>query len=181
MIVAADKEKNADKRDEDAAAKRRQLAITFFPMFIATLSLITSVYNGYLNNKFVVMIQGGLSRSEYMRTCRDAIDAYFQVKYRTGVVTRAAASDSNAAAANARDMIEAGNAVAKFGALATYLANLRDESVRERYTHLYWKLERYAALAASPDKTERDKLIGEADAIFYDLNNDCVATAQRQH
>lgn len=180
MTMTDDASKNAATRNDDAAARRRQLAITFFPMFIATLSLITSVYNGYLNNKFVVMIQGGLSRSEYMRTCRDAIDAYFQVKYRSGVVTRAAVSDPNASAANGRDMVEAGNAVARFGALATYLANLRDESIRERYTHLYWKLERYAALAPSKDKTERDKLIGEADAIFYDLNNDCVAAAKRQ-
>lgn len=161
---------------------RRQIMITFFPMFIAALSLLTSVYNGYLNNKFVVMIQGGLSRSEYMRTCRDTIDAYFQVKYRAGVVTRAAAAnDPTAGAPTSRDMVEAGNAVAKFGALATYLANLRDEAIRERYTHLYWKLERYVALSATPEKAERDKLLGEADAIFYDLNNDCVATAQRQH
>ena len=28
-------------------------AVVIFPMFIATLSLATSIYNGYLNNKFV--------------------------------------------------------------------------------------------------------------------------------
>lgn len=171
-----------DGGESEKSKARRQLVITFFPMFIAVLSLLTSVYNGYLNNKFVVMIQGGLSRSEYMRTCRDAIDAYFQVKYRAGVVSRAATGDPNAAAPGSRDMIEAGNAVAKFGALATYLANLRDEDVRVKYTHLYWKLEKFAALAGDANaKAERDKLIGEADAIFYELNNDCVATAKRQN
>ena len=30
--------------------KLQALVITFFPMFIATLSLVTSIYNGYLNN-----------------------------------------------------------------------------------------------------------------------------------
>lgn len=171
----------------DTGPARRQILITLFPMFIAALSLLTSIYNGYLNNRFVTMIQGGLSRSEYMRTCRDTIDAYFQVKYRAGVVTRAAAADAGAggaaaaAAATSREMIEAGNAVAKFGALATYLANLRDEAIRVRYTELYWKLERYVALAPSQDKAERDKLIGAADEIFYGLNNDCVSAAKVHH
>jgi hypothetical protein len=27
----------------------RTVVVTYFPMFIATLSLITSIYNGYLN------------------------------------------------------------------------------------------------------------------------------------
>lgn len=180
MSVAADAEKKLDTTD-DKRAGRRQLIITFFPMFIAVLSLITSIYNGYLNNKFVVMIQGGLSRSEYMRTCRDAIDAYFQVKYRAGVVTREVATDAAAAAPSSRDVIEAGNAVAKFGALATYLANLRDEDIRAKYTHLYWKLEKFAALAGDANaKAERDKLLDEADKTFYELNNDCVATAKMQ-
>ncbi|MBL8565038.1 MAG: hypothetical protein JNM89_04910 [Hyphomicrobiaceae bacterium] len=164
----------------DTGKNTRQLVITFFPMVIAVLSLVTSIYNGYLNNKFVVMIQGGLSRSEYARTCRDTIDAYFQVKYRAGVVARAAASGETAA--GSRDMIEAGNAVAKFGALATYLANLRNEDVRAQYTELYWKLEKFVAFAPTPARQEeRDRLIAEADEVFYVLNNDCVASAKSHH
>ncbi len=34
-------------------ARIRAVIISYFPMFIATLSLVTSIYNGYLNNKFV--------------------------------------------------------------------------------------------------------------------------------
>ncbi len=161
----------------DNGNNTRQLVITFFPMAIAVLSLITSIYNGYLNSQYVDIIQSRLPRSEYMRTCRDTIDAYFQVKYRAGVVVRAAAAGETAA--GSRDMIEAGNAVAKFGALATYLANLRDEDVRAQYTELYWKLEKFVALAPAPARQEeRDKLIAEADEVFYVLNTDCITSAK---
>ena len=64
----------------------RAAVTTYFPMFIAVLSLITSIYNGYLNNKFVSIIQGNLGRAEHMRTCKEIIDAYFQVKFRTGLI-----------------------------------------------------------------------------------------------
>ncbi len=66
----------------------RSILITYFPMFIATLSLVTSIYNGYLNNLFVDLIQRNVGRAEYMRTCKDVIDAYFQVKFRASVVSR---------------------------------------------------------------------------------------------
>ena len=35
----------------------RTAVVTYFPMFIAVLSLVTSIYNGYLNGKFVDIIQ----------------------------------------------------------------------------------------------------------------------------
>ena len=35
----------------------RTAVITYFPMFIATLSLVTSIYNGYLNGRFVDLIE----------------------------------------------------------------------------------------------------------------------------
>lgn len=169
----------------------RQALITFFPMLIAVLSLLTSIYNGYLNNKFVTLIQGNLSRAEYMRTCRDVIDAYFQVKYRTSVVAREAAAGGavppaaagttdapalprQAAGAASQSTVEAGNAVARFGALATYLANMRDEKTRASYTELYWKLDELAAKAATSSAKEREATLSEADKIFAPLNDDCV-------
>lgn len=153
----------------------RTAVITFFPMLIAVLSLVTSIYNGYLNNRFVSLIQGNLGRSEYMRTCRDVIDAYFQVKYRVGVAT----SGSGAAAAGGQAaQIEAGNSVARFGALATYLANLRTEEIRARYTELYAKLAAYAGMSPATSAEDRAKLLREADALFDKLNDDCVTSAQ---
>ena len=48
----------------------RTAVVTYFPMFIAVLSLVTSIYNGYLNNKFVDIIQRNFGRTEYLRTCK---------------------------------------------------------------------------------------------------------------
>src|SRR5262249_36579441 len=124
-----------DHTMSDRETRVRAIVITYFPMFIATLSLVTSIYNGYLNNLFVNFIQRNVARTEYLRTCKDVIDAYFQVKFRAAVVSRNrgyASADS----AMSPEQIEAANAVAKMGALGTYLANLRDESVRVRYTEL---------------------------------------------
>ena len=67
--------------------KLRVVLLTFFPMLIATLSLVTSIFNGYLNNKFVDLIQRNFGRAEYMRTCKETIDAYFQVKFKAGLVS----------------------------------------------------------------------------------------------
>ena len=83
----------------DSETKVRSIVIAYFPMFIATLSLVTSIYNGYLNNRFVDLIQRNLGRAEYMRTCKDVIDAYFQVKFRASVVSR---NRDNASAGSAR-------------------------------------------------------------------------------
>ncbi|MCB1519484.1 MAG: hypothetical protein KDJ37_02785 [Hyphomicrobiaceae bacterium] len=196
-------------RESAADSTSRQQAIraamvTWFPMLIAVLSLITSIFNGYLNNKFVNTIRGRLTQSEYMSTCRETIDAYFQVKYRAGVVARANAavsgvgspaagvttvgspavgssppvSTAQASGPPSAADIEAGNAVARFGALATYLANLRDEKIRASYTELYWILDRLVATAASSTPDERRQAIAKADAIFYALNADCIKAAE---
>ncbi|MGD9785131.1 MAG: hypothetical protein AB7E80_11605 [Hyphomicrobiaceae bacterium] len=173
----------------------RTAVITWFPMLIAVLSLFTSVFNGYLNNKFVNMIAGGLPRGEYMRTCRDTIDAYFQVKYRTGLLSdvaqqaASAGADQNAAgsysaaqreARLATVRIEAGNAVARFGALATYLANIRDdERMRAHYTDLFWKLDDMARKAPTATPEQRSQQMEAADRIFADVNADCVKAAQQ--
>ena len=155
----------------------RSVLVTYFPMLIAALSLITSIFNGYLNNKFVGIIQGNLGRGEYMRTCKEIIDAYFQVKFRTGLI----ASDGAAAPATAisTQQIEAANAVSHFAALGTYLANLRDdESVRVRYTELSRELERTVGAASRTPPAERSSLFDPADRLFGEMNDDCVKSAK---
>ena len=119
----------------------RTVAVTYFPMLIAVLSLVTSIYNGYLNNKFVDIIQRNFGRTEYLRTCKEIIDAYFQVKFRASIISEMSERGQGGAAAGAAAaaQIDAANAVSKFGALGTYLANLRDEATREYYTHLTWE------------------------------------------
>ena len=159
----------------------RSIVITFFPMFIATLSLIASIYNGYLNNKFVDIVQRNLGRAEYMRTCKEIIDAYFQVKFRAGLANESAERDRIGTAAGGASpaQIEAANAVNKFAALGTYLANLRDDSTRERYTELSMTLEKIVNEVKRLPPAEFNKLFEPADKLFSDMNDDCVKSAKQ--
>jgi len=164
--------------DSAPESRLRTVLMTYFPMFIATLSLVTSIYNGYLNGLFVDLIQRNLGRTEYMRTCKEVIDAYFQVKFRAGVISRnrdlAGASGSNTMTA---DQIEGANAVAKLSALGTYLANLRDDAIRARYTELSASVEKAVSDARQTPPDGLGKLFERADHIFAELNADCVKTA----
>jgi hypothetical protein len=153
----------------------RTAIITYFPMLIAVLSLVTSIFNGYLNNKFVNFIQRNLSRTEYLHTCKDIIDAYFQVKFRVGLVRDNALVPAPTGSAQ----IDAVNAVSKFGALGTYLANLRDEPARERYTQITRELEPIVRDAGKSPTPDLDKLFEPADRMFAEMNSDCVKTAKQ--
>jgi hypothetical protein len=152
----------------------RTIVLGYFPMFIATLSLVTSIYNGYLNSKFVDFIQRNAGRTEYLRTCKEIIDAYFQVKMRIAAVNVAGAQ----AQAGAPARIEAAIAVAKFGALGTYLANLRDEATRERYTQLSTDLETLSTEAARLSAGDIAKRYEVPDREFAGMNSDCIKSAK---
>ena len=76
---------------ETTESRVRAVLLGYFPMFIATLSLVTSIYNGYLNSRFVDFIQRNAGRTEYLRTCKEIIDAYFQIKVRIAAVSAAGA------------------------------------------------------------------------------------------
>jgi hypothetical protein len=154
----------------------RTILLSYFPMFIATLSLVTSIYNGYLNNLFVNLIQRNVARTEYMRTCKDVIDAYFQVKFRASVVSRNR-DNASAGSGMTSEQIEAANAVARMSALGTYLANLRDDSVRARYTELSMAVDKAVNEARQTPPAALEKLFEPADRIFATLNADCVKTA----
>ena len=158
----------------------RSILITYFPMFIATLSLVTSIYNGYLNSRFVDFIQRNAGRTEYLRTCKEIIDAYFQVKFRAGVLSESFQRDGAAGASGtSAAKIDAARAVSKLAALGTYLANLRDEPTRQQYTRLSWELDQVVHEAAKVPPTELNKLFEPADRLFTNMNNDCVKTAQQ--
>jgi hypothetical protein len=160
----------------ERAQTLRAAAITFFPMFIATLSLVTSIYNGHLNARFVDIIQNNVGRVEYMRSCKDLIDIYFQAKYRAGILQQAGASLPGATLTSAQ--VEGGLAVAKFGALGTYLANLRDDETRARYTAVTQKLEWVMVSAPTQSAASLAKEIGQLDRLFTPMNDDCVMFAK---
>ena len=156
----------------------RTAVVTYFPMFIAVLSLVTSIYNGYLNGKFVDIIQRNFGRTEYLRTCKEIIDAYFQVKFRAGIVSENVGRDpARGATGVSVAQIDAASAVSRFAALGTYLANLRDEPTRN--TRLSWELDKAVREAAKTSPAELNKLFEPADRLFSDMNNDCVKTAQQ--
>jgi hypothetical protein len=148
--------------------------LSYFPMFIATLSLVTSIYNGYLNAKFVDIIQRNVGRTEYMRTCKEIIDAYFQVKVKIGALGTAGARPGGAATAQ----LDADNAVAKFAALGTYLANLRDEDTRMRYTDLSMELEKLTSDASRLSTAELNRRYEKQDRAFSEMNADCIKSAK---
>jgi hypothetical protein len=148
-----------------------RIAVLIFPMFIATLSLLTSIYNGYLNNKFVELIQFNVTRGEYMRTCKDIIDAYFQIKLKTSLLA------SNSGASVETREAEAANAVSHFAALGTYLANLQNEAARARYSRLSQELTKAVAAARTTTPVDIDKLFAPADEMFAGMNDDCIKTA----
>ena len=50
---------------------------------------------------------------------------------------------------------------------------------RERYTHLSWEVEKIVREAEKTPAANFDKLFARADAMFSDMNRDCVQTAKR--
>lgn len=145
----------------------------YISLFVAGLSLLTSFYQGYLNTKFVEIVQKNVTRRESMRTCKDLIDAYFQIKFRVALLA------AGSAEADKRE-IDAKNAVSHFAALGTYLANLQNEEARVRYTHLSWALEKVVAGARKIPSADVDKLFGPADDLFAGMNKDCVRVANSE-
>jgi hypothetical protein len=154
--------------------RTRAVLLGYFPMFIATLSLVTSIYNGYLNSKFVDLVQNNVGRLEYMKSCRDIIDAYFQIKVRLGVLNAAGEKTAGVSA----EQTEAATAVAKFAALGTYLANLRDEAIRVKYTTLSREIEQVLADARRVPVEELNKRLSAIEPHFSELNDDCVKSAK---
>ena len=153
----------------------RAVLLGYFPMFIATLSLVTSIYNGYLNGRFVDLIQRNLGRSEYLRTCKEILEAHAQVRFRARLVSQIGERKGGSSEMTVAQT-EAEIALIRFTSLATYLANLQTDA-RERYTHLALELEKIvndAALLAPADLIKR---LDQNDQMFTGMNDDCVRIA----
>jgi hypothetical protein len=153
----------------------------YISFFVAALSLVTSFYQGYLNTKFVELIQSSVARNETARTCKDLIDGYFQLKLKVATLAAAAEREksSNAASVIAAES-EAANAVSHFAALGTYLANFQGNEKREKYTHLSWELARIVKEARAAGAGGVDKLFEKADGMFAGMNDDCVQATNKR-
>ncbi len=158
----------------------RAAIVVYFPMFIATLSLLTAIFNGYLNARFVDIIQRNVGRAEYMRTCKDIIDAYFQVKARANLIRAGATArvEAGGRALPSPAQADGISAVSRFAALGTYLANLQTgAATRAEYTALTRELEKAIERAGAPD-ADLATLFAPADKLFAKLNDDCIRAAQ---
>ena len=157
----------------------RNALITYFPMFIAALSLVTSIYNGYLNNKFVDLIQRNLGRVEYLRTCKEILEAHAQVGFRAKILSQLG---DRARSGGTVDMMaarnEADSALIKYVSLATYLANLQP-GARERYTQLSVELEKILNDAPQLAPGDLNKRLEQTDQMFTGMNDDCVNMAKQ--
>ncbi len=76
------------------------------------------------------------------------------------------------------EQTEASIAVAKFAALGTYLANLRDDAIRARYTKLSQELEKVMADARRISADELSRQLAAIEPLFAEMNDDCVKSAK---
>ncbi len=156
----------------------RSNPLVYLSVGLAALSLCTSLYQSYLFTQQVELMQRNVARGEYMRTCKELIEAYFDVKLKTAAMARSAARAANDSGLEVAAEMSAVNAVSRFAALGTYLANFQNEEIRYRYTTLSRTLEGIADGARKTPPAELDKLFEPADTLFMAMNEDCVRAAK---
>ncbi|WP_439576146.1 hypothetical protein [Phreatobacter sp.] len=154
-------------------SERRNL-LPIVSLFVAGLSLMAAAYQSYSHGKNVEVIQRNVVRAEYLRTCREIIEGYFQIRLRAEALNEAARTGP----IEATGRREAEALVFRFGAMGTFLANFRDEAVRQRYTDLSWRLLAIVREAVDKPKAEFDTAYAGADRLFTDMNEDCAKTAR---
>ena len=158
----------------------RSSLLALLSIALAMMSLGAAFYQNYIYTRQLDAIQRNVSRGEYIRTCKEVIDAYFQVKLKVGVIARAGERERavNISMADTVMELDAANAVSKVAALGTYLANFQNEDVRFQYTQLSRTLEKILGAARTTPPSEIDKLFEPADELFARMNDDCVKTAK---
>jgi hypothetical protein len=153
--------------------------LPYLSLVVAGLSLGSSMFQGYSYTRQLDIAQRNVIRGEYLRTCRDIIDAYFQIKMRSYAMNEAVGTSGRGPeAVDPLIQRELEASVFKFGALGTFLANFRDDQVRERYTQLSWKLLAIARETYKSPRADFDKAYAEADVMFGEVNEDCAKTAR---
>lgn len=168
----------AESKDS-GGSKGNANIFAYISFFVAALSLFATMYQAYLNTRYVELIQTSVMRGETARICKDLIDVYFQIKFRTAALASVLEREKNP---NSPGVIsassEAQNAVSRFGAYGTYLANFQGEDKRYQYTMLARELARIVELSHQlPAAGDTSKLFDKADEMFGTMNNDCVRSA----
>jgi hypothetical protein len=161
------------------------------PLYLLALTTVlalgTVAYQTYLLRQSLNIIDRASQRmdrvqqqNEYVRACRDLSDAYFLVKQRTAPLMAIPDRSNIAGAGRIPEInrIEAQDAVARFAALGTFLANAQDAAARERHAELSRVLARIAEEAKGMQLAEFDKAFEAADKLFVQVNSDCARVSQ---
>lgn len=168
----------ADSKEADTKSRSSANIFAYISFFVAALSLAATMYQAYLNTRYVELFQTNVMRGETARICKDLIDVYFQIKFRTAALASALEREKNP---NTPSVIaassEALNTVSRFAAFGTYLANFQGEEKRAQYTALSNELARVVDLAHKTPVGDPSKLFEKADASFAAVNADCVRSA----
>ncbi len=157
--------------DDSAPAQMRHAMsiLSIVSLVIAVLSLASSFFQSWNYARNIEAVQRNVLRAENLRTCRDIIDVFFQFRLK-----------SDEANMSRSPSMELKPLVYKFGALATHLANFREDAVRERYAQLNWEMLSVADKAATDSQADYQTHFARLDAAFAGLNDDCAKAAQRQ-
>lgn len=160
---------------EGSQPRRVLVNATTISIFVAALSLATAMYQGYLNTRAVGVFSRDVKYRETMRACREVVDAFMEARLR---IMRVAESRPAISEQKLDDYVfDANRTVARFAAVATYLANFNETGRRERYTDLARNLEALVARARKDGKKGAD--LSGVDEKFYRLNKDCVASVRK--
>jgi hypothetical protein len=166
----------------------RNVLVIYFPMLIAIISLGMSIYQGYLFQRSIELSQRSLdlvernvARGEFMRTCRELSETFFELRPKIGVLmpTPDRGNVAGASRVSEHSRLEAQAVIARFGGLGTYLANFsQDPGTRARYTQMTRTLTGIMDSARTTPLTDLDKLFEPADKLFTTMNDDCVRMAR---
>src|SRR5437588_10567101 len=99
----------------DASKKRmgadRPALIVVLSILLAAMTTSAALYQNYIYTRQLDAIQRNVTRGEYIRACRDVIEAYFQVKLQVGFIMMNHGRAAGAPPPGRMHEMEAANAV----------------------------------------------------------------------
>ena len=165
----------AENDKQSAQPLRHLLSLPTLSLLVASLSLASSISQNFAYQRSIESVQRNVLRSDNLRTCREIIEVFFAYRVKAEEANRRGAARVEEAEQNRRELKAL---AARFGAIATHLANFTPQAMRARYTALFNQLNTLGDTAAALPPEAFARALGEADAAFNSLNEDCVSTTQ---
>ena len=156
----------------ESGQRPSRFTLTHLSLLVALASFGAAMFQGYINSRNLQVVQRDIGRREHIRACKEAIEAFFEVKLRVGRLVEIAKLNAPV------DAFDAAMSVSRFGAIGTYLANFQGEDARYQYTLLTRELQRLVDVAKVGDVTADDVFFKIANEKFDMMNADCVRSSQ---